>query len=305
MDDQVTARFEQERGRLRGVAYRVLGSTHEADDAVQEAWFRLERTDADSIDNLSAWLTTVVSRVCLDMLRARAARREDPWEHDDGTARAEDETTSPTFSAPVPALPEDLAVESDAVGSALLLVLDALGPVERLTFVLHDVFGVPFEEIAPVVGRTPAATRQIASRARRRVRGGGEPVPDRARQRAVVEAFLSASREGRFDDLLDLLDPDAVLRVDAVGVETAAANAAKGAPVLSAEMHGALAVATTFNGRARVARLALVDGEPAGVWAPGGTARSVFGIVVRDGKVVEVSIHMDPDDVAAMDVVLL
>jgi RNA polymerase sigma-70 factor (ECF subfamily) len=301
-EDLLARRFDGQRGRLRAVAARMLGDGAEAEDAVQEAWFRLHRTDADSIDNLNGWLTTVVSRVCLDHLRSRASRREDAW------APVEEVAAGRPDDVPGP---EHAAVEADAVGAALQVVLDTLAPAERLAFVLHDLFGVPFDEIAPIVERSPEATRQLASRARRRVRGGS-PGDDargvaesRARQRAVVEAFLAASREGRFEDLLQVLDPDVVLRADTVAVEAAAAAASFGAPLLAPELHGALAVATAFSGRAQGAQLALVDGVVGAVWAPGGRVRSVFAIDVRDGKVAAVGVHVDRDQVAAMDIELL
>src|SRR6266545_2144523 len=207
MDEQAwqTEQFERHRGHLHAVAYRMLGSLSEADDAVQEAWLRLSRSDTDAVDNLGAWLTTVVGRVCLDMLRARRSRREDYV----GTWLPE-----PIVAADAPS-PEDEALMADSVGLALLVVLETLSPAERLAFVLHDTFGVPFDEIAPIVGRTPTAARQLASRARRRVRGAAPvPEPDLARQREVVDAFLAAARGGDFDTLLALLDPDVVLRVD-------------------------------------------------------------------------------------------
>src|SRR5690349_7551663 len=202
-------RFEQDRARLRAVAYRMLGSAAEADDAVQEAWLRLDRADAGGIDNISAWLATVVGRVCLDMLRSRASRREYPW--DAGGV----EPVAPV-AAPATRDPEQEAVLADSVGVAMLVVLERLTPVERLAFVLHDMFAVPFDEIAPVVGRSPAAARQLASRARRRIQADpSTPDGDPARQLRVVDAFLAASRGGDFDTLLTMLDPDVVMRVDA------------------------------------------------------------------------------------------
>src|SRR4051794_20275953 len=227
--------FEANRTRLRAVAYRMLGSINEADDAVQEAWFRFSRSDTGSIENLGAWLTTVVSRVCLDMLRSRASRREDP------TA---DEVHTDTHDATA-VDPEHDAVMADSVGAALLVVLDTLTPAERLAFVLHDMFAVPFDEIATIVGRTPDAARQLASRARRRVQGAstaGEPDP--ARQRAVIDAFLAASRNGDFEALVALLDPDIVLEADAAAVKM-------GSPEVT---RGATAVANTFSGRALAAQ---------------------------------------------------
>src|SRR6185503_4122928 len=235
-----------------------LGSVSEADDAVQEAWLRLSRADAGDIDNLGAWLTTVVARVCLDMLRSRASRREEPL--------------APGLPEPVATDgngldPEHAAVVADSVGLAMLVVLDTLPPAERVAFVLHDMFAVPFDEIAPIVGRSSDATRQLASRARRRVQGASaDPVADRARQQEVVRAFLAAARDGRFDALLALLDPDIVVRADPAAVRVGA----------SEEVRGAEAVAGTFSGRARAARAALVGGAVGLVWMRQGQASMVF-----------------------------
>ena len=227
--DWVVRDFEAHRARLRAVAYRVLGSTSDADDAVQEAWLRLGRTDAGEVDNLGGWLTTVVARISLDMLRSRTARRETPWDPD-----LSETDTGPreVRLRPGPAAPPDPAAEAelaDSVGVALLLVLDSLTPAERLAFVLHDLFGLPFEEIAVIVDRSPAATRQLASRARRRVRSGQvQADADRSRQRRVVEAFLAASRAGDFDALLQLLDPEVVMRADAAATAMGAAAVVRG-----------------------------------------------------------------------------
>ncbi len=298
-DDWVVERFEEARPHLHRVARRVLGDDAQAQDAVQEAWLRLSRSDASDVANLRAWLTTVVSRVCLDMLRARTARREDPWERPDASER-------PVLDVGAPD-PEGEAVRADAVGAALLVVLDTLKPAERLAFVLHDVFAVPFDEIATVLETSPAAARQVASRARRRVQGDSAEVAgaerDRARHREVVEAFLAASREGRFERLLELLHPDVVLRADAVAVASAAAHA--GAPRLEPEMQGARAVAEAFSGRALGAQVALVDGEPGAAWAPGGELRAVFAVQVRAGQVVSVEVRLDPTSVSATRVELL
>src|SRR5438270_11354347 len=232
MDDEWLAeRFEADRTRLQAVAYRLLGSASEADDAVQEAWLRLSRSDTSEVENLKGWLTTVVARVCLDMLRSRKARPEDP---------VGPQSPERAVGREGPIGPEQEALLADSVGLALLVVLDRLNPAERLAFVMHDMFAVPFEEIAPIVGRSPAAARQLASRARRRVRGA-QTKPDLARQRAVVDAFLAAARGGDFEGLLELLDPDVVCRADA-------AAAAMGA---DAEVRGADAVTKTFAGRAR------------------------------------------------------
>jgi RNA polymerase sigma-70 factor (ECF subfamily) len=272
-DDLLAQRFEADRAHLQAVARRLLGSDGDADDAVQEAWLRLHRTDVGGVDNLTGWLTTVVGRVCLDVLRSRAARREGPWsDRPDAVALGEGSD------------PEREALLADAMGPALAVVLDALAPAERVAFVLHDVFAVPFDEIAPVVGRSPAATRQLASRARRRVQGqDGAASPDRARHRDVVAAFLAASRSGDLAALVALLDPDVVLGADAAAVAVGAA----------AEVTGAGPVAQTFAGRARAARLALVDGEPGAVWAPGGTPRVVFGFSVVGGTIVAIRLLAD------------
>ncbi|MCX3059810.1 sigma-70 family RNA polymerase sigma factor [Streptomyces beihaiensis] len=290
----MAARFERERGRLRSVAYRMLGSLSEAEDAVQESWLRLQRAGsgpaADDVRNLSGWLTTVVGRICLDMLRTRASRREEPL---DGTGAGDTEIRLPD---PVirPADPAREAELADSVGLALLVVLDTLAPAERLAFVLHDMFAVPFDELAPVVERTPAATRQLASRARRRVQGA---VPaqdtDLARQRRVADAWLAASRAGDFDALLELLDPDVLLRVD-VGPGGA-----------SKLVRGALEVAgqAALYGRTAPARAtypAFVGDSMGLVAAPGGKVVSVLAFTFRGGKVVGVDIILGPDRLAAL-----
>jgi len=239
--DTLADRFEAHRVHLHAVAYRMLGGAGEAEDAVQEAWLRLSRADAGAVENLRGWLTTVVARICLDVLRARKARREEPVPPDTVAAAAGGEETRPDA---------DLQL-ADSIGIALLVVLETLAPAERIAFVLHDMFDMPFEEIAPIVGRNPTATRQLASRARRRVQGASQAEPDRdldqARQRRVVDAFLAASRNGDFAALLAALDPDVVLHADPLSVATAAKNVVQGAPTLTAEMRGAGAVA----GRAR------------------------------------------------------
>ena len=283
MDDRdwLARRFEDHRGHLQAVAYRMLGSTGEADDAVQEAWLRLSRSDAGAVDNLGGWLTTVVARVCLNMLQARSARREDPVGGD---------LPEPAASGRDGDDPEQQALQAEGVGLALLVVLDTLTPAERLAFVLHDLFAVPFEEIAPIVERSPAAARQLASRARRRVQGAPPPDADLARQRAVVDAFLAASREGDFDALVALLDPEVVVRADRAAVRSGAAE----------EVRGAAAVAGTFSGRARAARPALVDGAPGAVWAPGGRPRVAFGFTVISGRIVRIDLLADPERLARL-----
>ena len=292
MNDDLAAQFEASRPRLQSLAYRMLGSLTEAEDAVQEAWIRLSRSDAETIDNLGGWLTTVVARVCLGTLRSRRTRREDPLE--------------PEEPEPDGATPEEEAVLADTMGPALLLVLDTLTPSERLAFVLHDLFAVPFEDIAPIVGRSVAAARQMASRARRRVQGGDEMHSgDRRCQHEVVEAFLAASRRGDFEALVTLLDPDAVLRADRAAVELAAANRDQGAPLLTADMRGARAVAMAMSGRATAAKLALIEGTPGAVWAPGGRPRAVFAFHVVGDTIAEIEIVTDPAVVAALRVEIL
>jgi RNA polymerase sigma factor (sigma-70 family) len=275
--DLLAGRFEADRAHLTAVATRVLGSAHEAEDAVQEAWVRLSRTDTSDVGNLTGWLTTVVSRVCLDMLRSRAARREEPAE-----------LTSVAGGAD----PEDEALMADAIGPALLLVLDTLTPGERLAFVLHDLFAVPFGQIAEILGTTPAAARQLASRGRRRVQGSpaGDDT-DSHRRREVVSAFLAASKGGDFGALLALLDPEVELRADAAG-------AAMG---VAAMLRGADAVATMFSGKARAARLMLVDGLPAAVWSLRGEPQVVFAITVGpDGLIKGIDLLADRETLDAM-----
>jgi RNA polymerase sigma factor (sigma-70 family) len=272
-NDWLAERFEAHRARVRAVAYRMLGSLPEADDAVQEAWLRLSRTDAGGIENLGAWLTTVVARVSLDMLRSRTSRREDPLET---------QVLEPAAGTD----PEGEAVLADSVGLALLVVLDTLNPAERLAFVLHDMFAVPFDEIAPIVGRSPEAARQLASRARRRVKGADTDAGvDRERQRQVVDAFLAASRGGDMGALLAVLDPDIVVRADEAAVKL-------GAP---SEVRTPAAVAEFFLGRARTAQTALVDGLPGLVWAPGGRPKVAFEFTVAGGRVVEIHLRADPE----------
>ncbi len=282
----LAVQFEANRGHLRAVAYRMLGSLPEADDAVQEAWLRLSHTDATALQNLGGWLTTTVARVCLDQLRARRTRRED--------ALAGDET-GPLATLQGGVNPEDQALLADSVGLALLVVLETLNPAERLAFVLHDLFDVPFDEIAPIVGRTPTAARQLASRARRRVRGTATPEDaDLTRHRAIVDAFFAASRAGDFDTLLALLDPDVVLRADATIPAAGALSDAR----------GAAAVARQLMGRARGVRPALIDGHPGAVWAPGGQPQGAFTFSIRDGRIIAIDILVDPARLAALDIVI-
>ena len=301
--DRVVRDFEAHRARLRAVAYRVLGSTSDADDAVQEAWLRLGRTDASQVDNLGGWLTTVVGRISLDMLRARAARREALWDGEHSAVETErrDAPLHPApAAAPDPAAEAELA---DAVGVALLLVLDSLTPAERLAFVLHDLFGLPFEQIAGIVDRSPAATRQLASRARRRVRSAQvQADADRSRQRRVVEAFLAASRAGDFTALLELLDPDVVMRADT-------AAAAMGAATL---VRGRSQVAGVFNAGARGARLAVLGGDDVralgqvgAVWAVRGEPKVAFAFTVVGERVVGIELIADPQWLTTTEITYL
>jgi RNA polymerase sigma-70 factor (ECF subfamily) len=250
------------------------------------------------VENLTAWLTTVVARVCLDMLRARQSRREEPLEVDAAEATPGPETRAGD--------PEEHAILADSVGVALLVVLETLTPPERVAFVLHDMFGVPFDQIAPAIGRSEMAARQLASRARRRVRqGGAVRGADVARQREVVEAFLAASRGGQFDALLALLDPSVVLRADAAAVRASVANAARGAISLLPEIRGADSVAGTFSGRAAAAQIALIDGAPGAVWAPGGVPRAAFRFALAGERIVAIDVVADGDELRRLDVVLL
>jgi RNA polymerase sigma-70 factor (ECF subfamily) len=282
----LAGRFESHRAHLRGVAYRMLGSLSEADDAVQEAWIRLNRSDSSEVDNLQAWLTTVVGRVALNMLRTRKNRREAPMEL---------HVPDPIVSDAAGIDPEQEALIGDSVGLAMLVVLDTLSPAERVAFVLHDVFGVPFDEIAPIVGRSPAAARQLASRGRRRVRGAPVPDPDLDRQREVVTAFLAASRRGDFETLVALLDPEVVLRVDGGSAR----------PGLTRVVHGAEAVAAQAVGFRRftgTARLALVNGALGGVaYAKDGSPFAVTGLVIRDGRIAAMDVLADPDRLEDVD----
>lgn len=293
MDDSefLARQFEQHRRRLKAVALRMLGSHAEAEDAVQEAWLRVDRAGADDVVNLGGWLTTIVGRVCLDMLRARRSRPEQPA--DDLPEQSEGPT------------PEAEAVMADSVGLALFVVLDALEPAERLAFVLHDMFAVPFDDIAPIVGRSSAAMRQLASRARRRVRRSGPPEPDLIAQREVVEAFLRAAREGDFESLLNVLDPDVVMRADARAVDTAARARKAGAPALTAETRGAELVADAFRGGAKLARPALVADAIGAAYAPRGKAHSVFVMTIRNGRITEIDVIADRDHITELDPLVL
>jgi RNA polymerase sigma-70 factor (ECF subfamily) len=288
-ENMLAERFEAERPRLQGVAYRLLGSASEADDAVQEAWLRLNRSDTGMVENLGGWLTTVVGRVCLDMLRSRKSRREEPLAQEGE-------------SVPDPADPEREAMLAESVGLAMLAVLERLAPAERVAFVLHDVFGVSFDEIADIVGRSPVATRQLASRGRRRVQGTPEDgrAEDVTRHRDVVEAFFRASRVGDFRALLEVLDPNVALRVDEAALRMGVRSG-----WITAELRGAEAVARQFAGQAQAAQLALIDGVPGAVWATGGIPRVVFGFAIEDGKVVAIELAADAARLSQLQVELL
>jgi RNA polymerase sigma factor (sigma-70 family) len=274
--------FEVSRARLRAVAYRMLGSTGEVDDAVQETWLRLSRSDTSAVENLGGWLTTVLARVCLDMLRSRKSRREEPM--------------GPHVPEPVVDDAHGRDAEmADSVGAALLVVLGTLAPAERLAFVLHDMFAVPFEEIAPIVGRTPTAARQLASRARRRVQGTPSPDADFNRKKNIVDAFLKASREGDFEGLLAVLDPEVVVRAD---------QAAQRLGSL-AEIRGATAVAEFFKGRAQAAKPALVDGSLALAVIFGGQLRIVVRLTISDERISAIDAIADAEQIGEFDVTLL
>jgi RNA polymerase sigma factor (sigma-70 family) len=282
--DWLAERFEENRPHLRAVAYRVLGSASEADDAVQEAWLWSTQPGAGEVENLGGWLTTIVARVSLNMLQSRVSRREDPMD-----PPAIDQAVAGGTN------PEHEAVLADSIGLALLVVLDTLTPAERLAFVLHDMFAMPFDEIAPIVARSPAAARQLASRARRRVQqADAVPEAEAARRREVVGAFLAASRGGDFEALLAILDPDIVLRSDAVTI-----------PGGTSEVRGAAAVAGTFSGRALAARPALIDGLPGVMWAQGGKVRVVFDFTIVRDTIMSIEMIADPEHLAQLDVVPL
>ncbi|WP_336216327.1 RNA polymerase sigma factor SigJ [Nonomuraea sp. LPB2021202275-12-8] len=287
MDERewLTDRFEEHRTRLRAVAYRMLGSVSEADDAVQDAWLRLNRADTSGVDNLGAWLTTVVARVCLNVLRSREHRREDPFD-----VRVPDPIISPEDGDP-----EHEALLADSVGLALLVVLETLTPAERLAFVLHDMFAVPFEEIAPMIERSPAAARQLASRARRRVRGQAPaPDPDLSRQRRVVDAFFAAARDGDFDALVAVLHPDVVLRSDGGVARARHTVVINGARTVAEQ-------AVTFGRLSPYARPVLINGAAGVVVAAHGRPLSVMAFTVTDGKIVAIDVLSDPDRLHDLD----
>jgi len=295
--DWLAERFQENRPRLRKVAYRMLGSVSEADDAVQEAWMRLSRSDLRDVQNLGGWLTTIVARVCLDTLRSRKRKREESLGSHELDASGNRDPGSD---------PESDAVLADSVGSALLVVLDTLAPAERVAFVLRDAFDIPFEDVAAMIGRSEPAVRQLASRARRRARRSGlGSRGDPGWRREVVQAFLAASRDGDLDALLAVLAPGVVLRVDDLAVKAAAAKKWGGAPDLASKVRGAQAVAEVFKGRARGARFALLDGEPGAVWASGGTPRAAFVFSIEAGQIVEIDLVMSPERLTEFDIEFL
>ena len=292
VDDRtwLAGQFDQKRAHLRAVARRMLGSASEAEDAVQEAWLKLNHADTREVANVGGWLTTVVARVCLDMLRARKSRREE------SLGQRADVPSDETADS-------DLAM-AEALGPAVLVVLDMLAPAERVAFVLHDMFDMSFEEIAPIVVRTPAATRQLASRARRRIRGAPAPESDLEHHREIVSAFLAASRDGDFQRLVSVLSSGVVLRADDLAVRTAAGREQHGAPRLAAEIRGAQPVADVFKGRAGGASTALIDGDAGAVWATGGQVRSAFVFTIEEGKITMIDLVMEPARLAELDVVV-
>ncbi len=287
--DRLAERFETHRSHLRGVAYRMLGSLSEADDAVQEAWLRLSRSDTAGVENLAGWLTRVVARVGLDMLRTRRSRREEPLNP---------QQPGPIVNGQEEGNPEQEALLADSVGLALLVVLDRLAPAERVAFVLHDLFAMPFDEIAPIVERTPTAAKKLASRARRRIQGTApSPGTDLARQRQVAGAFLAAARGGDIKALLAVLDPDVVRRADRAAL-----------PAGPAELRGAQAVAKetrVFSRPARFARPALVDGAVGIVVAPRGKLRLAIGLTIKDDKIAEIDVIADPPRLRQLHLAIL
>jgi RNA polymerase sigma-70 factor (ECF subfamily) len=286
----LTGRFEEHRTHLRAVAYRMLGSVSEADDAVQEAWLRLSRADTNSVENLTGWLTTVVARVCLNMLRTRESRREEPLDV---------HVPDPIISQEERGDPEQEAVLADSVGLALLVVLQTLSPAERLAFVLHDMFAVPFDEIGPMIERSPAAARQLASRARRRVQGQAPaPDPDLTRQRDVVNAFFAAARDGDFDALVTVLDPDVVLRSDGGVARARHTVVIAGAQTVAKQ-------ALTFGRLFPFARPALINGAAGVIVAAHGRPLSVMGFTVTGGKIVAIDVIADPDRLHQFDLTVL
>jgi RNA polymerase sigma factor (sigma-70 family) len=290
MDERewLTERFEEHRSQLRAVAYRMLGSVTEADDALQEAWLRIRDQDASSVESMQAWLTTVVGRVCLNMLRARRARREQVSDF---------HVPDPVVSLQDGVDPEQEVLLADSVGLALLVVLDSLSPAERLAFVLHDIFGVPFTDIAAVLDRSEAAAQQLASRARRRVRGSPEPNQDLGRQREVVDAFFAASRDGDFEALLAVLDPDVELRIDGGRLRAEASVILRGSEAVAAH-------SSTYSKLYPFVRPALVNGAAGAVVAPHGRPFSVMAFIVTNGKITQIDALVDPERLAELDLTL-
>jgi len=292
MDDTewLAGRFEEQRPHLRAVAYRMLGSLPEAEDAVQDAWLRASRAGANDVENLGGWLTTIVARVCLNKLRSRSTRRE---------SSLETHVPDPIVSPEAGMDPEQEALLGDSVGLAMLVVLDSLTPPERVAFVLHDVFGVPFDEIAPIVGRTPTAARQLASRARRRVRGAPVPDVDLDGQWAVVDAFIAAARAGDFERLLAVLDPDVVVRSDGGAARPGLVSLVRGPQAVAAQ-------AMSFRRFAEGSTRILVNGIPGGVaWAPDGSPFAVLAVTVKDGRIVVIDVLADPDRLAKLDLAVV
>ncbi|WP_371527270.1 sigma-70 family RNA polymerase sigma factor [Streptomyces sp. NBC_01283] len=288
--EALAARFEEHRPHLKAVAYRMLGSLNETEDAVQESWIRLSRSDISEVANLGGWLTTVVGRICLDMLRTRQSRREDSL-----SLALDTHVPDPVVSWGDVVDPEQEVLLADSVGLALLVVLETLAPAERLAFVLHDMFAVPFDEVAPIVERTPAATRQLASRARRRVQDSA-PTPDNdpVRQREVVGAFLAAARGGDFDALLELLDPDVVLRADTGELASGLSKLVRGASVVAGQ-------AAMFSKGAPTTELAFINGRVGAVGVPDGEVVSVMEFTIAGGRIVELNILVDPARVRALN----
>jgi len=289
-DDKLARRFEASRPRLRAMAYRMLGSLSDADDAVQEGWLRAAGAGADDVTNLEGWFTTIVARVCLDMLRSRKSRREEPLDPDDATVSG--------FEPGYEQGPEQEAMLADSVGLAMLVVLDNLAPAERVAFVLHDTFGLPFGEIAAITGRTPASARQLASRARRRIQGSEQPRPRRARQREVAEAFLAAARGGDLSALIAVLDPDVELRADATASPSGVPVTIRGAAAVAG---GARAAAS----RARYGRVALINGAPGLLMAPRGRLAVALAFTYSGDKISQIDVIADPGRLAALDLAVL
>ena len=286
--DGLAARFEASRPQLRALAYRMLGSASEADDAIQEAWLHVSRSAAAGVENLNGWLMTIVARVCLDMLRSRKSRREEPLPADPSDPARGDATS-----------PESEALLADSVGLAMLVVLDKLEPAERVAFVLHDMFDLPFDQIAGSTGRSPAAARQLASRARRRVRGTPSvTAAGLARQREVVEAFLAASRDGDFEALLAVLDPDVTLQADEAAAPPGMARQVRGAAVVARQ-------GLTFSRRAQFGRLALVNGAVGVILAPHGRLSVALSLTIVDGKITQMNVVADPERLAQLDLAVL